>query len=63
VQLAKLLNKQPELVPVLPKLMVTAPSVRDTMSMIVVAGGKAAQIKGNQNTTTISRRPDFLARV
>jgi len=53
LQLAKLLTKQPELVSELQQLLAAIPSGGDTMSMNVAAGGKAAQIKGNQNTTTI----------
>jgi hypothetical protein len=54
VQLAKLLQKQPELVPDLQKLMAGAPATGDTMTQNVGPGGKAAQVKGNQNATTIS---------
>jgi vacuolar-type H+-ATPase subunit I/STV1 len=53
-QLAKLLEKQPELVPQLQALLSEAKPIGDVMSQTVGEGGKASQIKGNQNTVSIS---------
>jgi hypothetical protein len=53
-QIAKLLEKQPELVPQLQELLSEAKPVGDVMSQTVGEGGKASQIKGDQNTVSIS---------
>ena len=52
-QLAKLLEKQPELVPQLHALVEEARTPGEAMSQNVGAGGKAIQTKGNQNTSFI----------
>jgi hypothetical protein len=52
-QLAKLLEKQPELVPQLRALVEGARAPGEAMSQNVGAGGKAIQTKGNQNTSFI----------
>ena len=52
-QLAKLLEKQPELVPQLRALMEEARTPGEAMSQTVGAAGKAIQTKGNQNTSFI----------
>jgi hypothetical protein len=53
-QLAKLLEKQPDLVPQLQKLLSETKPLGDDMSQTVGEGGKASQIKGDQNTVSIS---------
>jgi tetratricopeptide (TPR) repeat protein len=53
-QLAKLLEKQPELVPQLQELLAEAKPLGDVMSQTVGEGGKASQIKGDRNTVSIS---------
>jgi len=53
-QLAKLLEKEPDLVPQLQELLSGAKSQGDVMSQTVGEGGKASQIKGNHNTVLIS---------
>ena len=53
-QLAKLLRKQPELVPQLRELLATAPSQGDPMSQTFGESGKNSQIKGDQNKVSIS---------
>jgi hypothetical protein len=53
-QLAKLLEKQPDLVPQLRELLSDAPSQRDVTSQTVGEGGKASQIRGDRNTVSIS---------
>jgi hypothetical protein len=53
-QLAKLLEKQPDLVPQLRELLSEAQTQDDVMSQTVGAGGKASQIKGDRNTVSIS---------
>ncbi|MBV8703672.1 MAG: hypothetical protein JO118_08195 [Acetobacteraceae bacterium] len=52
-QLAKLLEKQPELVPQLRALLEGARVPGEAMSQTVGAGGKGIQTKGNQNTSFI----------
>jgi hypothetical protein len=52
-QLAKSLEKQPELVPQMRELLSEARAQGDVMSQNVGAGGKASQIKGNQNRVSI----------
>ena len=52
-QLAKLLEKQPELVPQLRALVEEARTPGEAMSQNVGVGGKAIQTKGNQNTSFI----------
>lgn len=52
-QLAKLLEREPALIPELQALLAEAQPRGDTMTQTVGAGGKAAQIRGNQNTVTI----------
>jgi hypothetical protein len=53
-QLAKLLEKQPELVPQLQRLLSDAKPLGDMMSQTVGKGGKASQIKGDRNKVSIS---------
>ena len=53
-QLAKLLEKQPELVPQLRALVEEGRTPGEGMSQTVGAGGKAIQTKGNQNTSSIA---------
>jgi hypothetical protein len=53
-QLAKLLEKEPDLVPQLRELLSEAQTQDDVMSQTVGAGGKASQIKGDRNTVSIS---------
>jgi len=53
-QLAKLLEKQPDLVPQLEKLLSEAKPLGDVMSQTVGEGGKASQIKGDRNKVSIS---------
>jgi hypothetical protein len=53
-QLAKLLEKQPELAPQLQALLSDARPQGDAMSQNVGAGGKASQIRGDRNTVSIS---------
>ena len=53
-QLAKLLEKQPELVPQLQELLSEAKPLGDVMSQTVGESGKASQIKGDRNTVSIS---------
>jgi hypothetical protein len=53
-QLAKVLEKQPDLVPQLQALLSEAQPQGDVMSQTVGAGGKASQIKGDQNTVSIA---------
>jgi hypothetical protein len=53
-QLAKLLEKQPNLVPQLSELLSEAQTQGDVMSQTVGPDGKAIQIKGNQNTASIT---------
>jgi hypothetical protein len=53
-QLAKLLEKQPDLVPQLQALLSEARPQGDAMTQNVGAGGKASQIKGDRNTVSIS---------
>ncbi len=52
-QLAKLLEKQPELASQLRALMEEARTPGEAMNQNVGAGGKAIQTKGNQNTSSI----------
>jgi len=52
-QLAKLLERQPELVPDLRALVEGARTPGEVMNQNVGAGGKAIQFKGNQNTSSI----------
>lgn len=52
-QLAKLLEKQPELASQLRALMEEARTPGEAMNQNVGAGGKAIQTKGNQNTSFI----------
>jgi len=52
-QLAKLLEKQPELVPQLRALVDEARTPGEVMEQNVGAGGKAILTKGNQNTSFI----------
>jgi hypothetical protein len=53
-QLAKLLEKQPDLVPQLQALLAeTAPATSDAMTQTLGAGAKAIQTKGNNNTSRI----------
>lgn len=53
-QLAKLLEKQPDLVPQLQALLSEAKPLGDVLTQTVGEGAKASQIKGNQNTVSIS---------
>jgi hypothetical protein len=53
-QLAKLLERQPELVPQLRELLADAPKRGDVTSQTVGEGGKASQIKGDRNQVSIS---------
>lgn len=53
-QLAKLLERQPDLIPELRALLSEAPSQGDIMNQNVGAGGKASQIKGDRNKVRIS---------
>jgi hypothetical protein len=53
-QLAKLLEKQPDLVPQLQVLLSEAQTQGDVMSQTVGAGAKASQIKGDRNTVSIT---------
>ena len=53
-QLAKLLEKQPDLVPQLRELLSDAQAQTEVMNQNVGAGGKASQIKGDRNTASIS---------
>jgi hypothetical protein len=53
-QLAKLLEKQPELVPQLRALVEEGRTPGEGMSQTVGAGGKAIQTRGNQNTSSIA---------
>jgi phage shock protein A len=53
-QLAKLLEKQPDLVPQLQELLAEAKPQGDILSQTVGAGGKASQIKGDRNKVSIS---------
>ena len=52
-QLAKLLEKEPSLIPELRALLAETQPQGDTMTQNVGAGGKAAQIQGNQNKVLI----------
>jgi hypothetical protein len=52
-QLAKLLERKPDLVPPLRALVDEAQSRDDVMNQTVGPGGKAAQIKGNRNNVSI----------
>ncbi len=53
-QLAKLLEKQPDLVPQLRALLDEAQAPGNAMNQNVGAGGKAIQTQGNHNTSSIS---------
>lgn len=53
-QLAKLLEKQPDLVPQLQALLSEAKPLGDVLTQTVGEGAKASQIKGDQNTVSIS---------
>jgi hypothetical protein len=53
-QLAKLLEKQPDLVRQLQELLSKAKPLGDAMSQTVGAGAKASQIKGDRNKVSIS---------
>jgi hypothetical protein len=53
-QLAKLLEKQPDLVPQLRELLSEAKPQGDVLTQNVGAGGKASQIKGDQNKVSIA---------
>jgi len=53
-QLAKLLEKQPDLLPQLQELLSEAQTQGDVMTQNVGAGGKASQIKGDRNKVSIS---------
>lgn len=53
-QLAKLLEKQPDLVPQLRGLVNETQAQSDLMRQNVGAGGKAIQTKGNRNISSIS---------
>jgi hypothetical protein len=53
-QLAKLLEKEPNLVPQLRELLSEAQTQGDGMSQTVGAGGKASQIRGDRNKVSIS---------
>jgi vacuolar-type H+-ATPase subunit I/STV1 len=53
-QLAKLLEKEPDLIPQLQELLSESKPLGDVLSQTVGEGGKASQIKGNQNTVSIS---------
>jgi len=53
-QLAKLLEKEPDLVPQLRELLSEAQPQGDVMTQTVGAGGKASQIKGDRNKVRIS---------
>jgi hypothetical protein len=53
-QLAKLLEKQPDLISQLSELLSQAQTQGDVMNQTVGAGGKASQIKGDRNTVSIS---------
>jgi hypothetical protein len=53
-QLAKMLEKQPELVPQLRELLSEARTQGDVMTQNVGEGGKASQIKGDRNKVSIS---------
>jgi hypothetical protein len=54
-QLAKLLEKEPDLVPQLRELLSQEQTQGNVISQTVGAGGKASQItKGNQNTVSIT---------
>jgi hypothetical protein len=53
-QLAKLLEKQPELEPQLRELLSEAQTQGDVMSQTVGASSKAGQIKGDRNKVSIS---------
>jgi hypothetical protein len=55
-QIAKLLEKQPDLVPELQALLSEAKPFADFMSQTVGESGKASQIKGDQNTVSISQQ-------
>jgi len=52
-QLAKLLEQRPELVPQLTHLLAERAAQGDVLTQTVGDGGKASQIKGNQNTVSI----------
>jgi hypothetical protein len=53
-QLAKLLEKEPDLAPQLQTLLSEAKPQGDVMTQNVGEGGKASQIKGDQNTVSIA---------
>ena len=53
-QLAKLLEKEPDLVPQLRELLSEAQTQGDVMTQTVGQGGKASQIKGDRNKVSIS---------
>ena len=53
-QLAKLLEKQPDLVAQLRELLSQGQTQGDVMSQTVGEGGKASQIKGDRNTVSIA---------
>jgi hypothetical protein len=53
-QLAKLLEKEPDLIPQLQEVLSEAKPLGDAMSQNVGAGGKASQIKGDRNKVSIS---------
>jgi hypothetical protein len=53
-QLAKLLEKQPDLVPELRTLLSAAQTQKNSLTQNVGAGGQGVQIEGNQNSASIS---------
>jgi hypothetical protein len=53
-QLAKLLEKQPDLVPELRALLAAAQTQTASLTQNVGAGGQGVQIEGNQNSASIS---------
>jgi vacuolar-type H+-ATPase subunit I/STV1 len=53
-QLAKLLEKEPHLIPQLRELLAEAQTQGDVMNQTVEEGGKASQIKGDRNKVLIS---------